>query len=290
MPQQPERRRIFVRDRSIELSVLDWKTAGPCLLLAHANGFCADVLIPFGDALSSRFHVLAYDARGHGKSDSPLPPEPYRWEELIDDQVSLIKALGVEYEFERLARGVGHSMGASTMLAAASRCPDLFDQIDLIDPIIAPPLHERTGFYAGEGDHPMAVRARKRRRTFASRAELQARWQAKGIHAEWDKRALREWIDHGFREVEEGIALCCDPEVEACIYEGGRELDFFREVETLSTPSRYFHSGRGFVAKDLADRFVAHCPSMRLVGISHGHFAPMEDPEGMAAHLFETGA
>ena len=288
--QRPERRQVYLRDRNIELSVLDWHTAGPCLLLAHANGFCADVLIPLGDALSAHFHVLAYDARGHGKSQAPVPPEPYRWQELIDDQISLIKMLGVENGFERLARGVGHSMGASILLAAASRCPNLFERIELIDPIIAPPNAERTGFYAGEGEHPMAVRARKRRRWFESRAALELQWAERGTFAEWDPRAIREWLAHGFREVDQGIELCCDPEIEACLYEGGRELDFFREVQTLSTPTGYFHSARGFVPIDLARRFVASRPPMELKEISLGHFAPVEDPNGMADRLLEVGS
>jgi pimeloyl-ACP methyl ester carboxylesterase len=286
MPRPLERRRIHLPSRDIDLSVLDWGGTGPVLLLAHANGFCADVLAPLGNKLSDRFHVLAYDARGHGESQAPNSPEAYRWLELIDDQIALIGVLRDEFGFDSVAWGIGHSMGASVMLAAAARSEGLFKRIDLIDPIIAPPSGERTGFYAGEGEHPLAMRARKRRRSFPSLEELRARWAERGTYGDWDPGPLGEWLAHGFRESSGGgVELRCDPEVEACIYEGGRDLDFFQETNALSLPARYLHSERGFVPRDLAQRFVAQCDSMTLEAMPFGHFAPMENPEALARQL-----
>ncbi len=281
---EPERRRISLSGRNCELGLVDWGGSGPVLLLAHANGFCADVFGPFVQSLVSDFHVIGYDARGHGESDMPAARSAYLWSELIADQVALVEELRLAYGIDRLGRGVGHSMGASIMLAVAARRPDLFESIDLIDPIIALPPSERTGYYAGEGQHPMAERARKRRRSFQSRVALRAKWEQRGIYAEWDLQALNSLLAYTFRDLPNGeIELKCDPEVEAFIYEGGRDLDLFAEVASLTTPARLFHSERGFVPRTVAEQLVATNPFLRLERLELGHFAPMEAPSTMAS-------
>jgi len=177
------------------------------------------------------------------------------------------------------------------MLAVASRRPDLFDAIDLIDPIIAPPPGERTGYYAGRGKHPMAEQARKRRRKFDSRTALRSKWEGRGVHADWDRRAFSNLLDHGFRDLPSGeVELKCDPEVEACIYEGGRDLDFFAEVKSLATPVRLFHSEHGFVPRSLAEQLVATNSYLHLEALDFGHSAPMEAPSAMARMVLPRSA
>jgi pimeloyl-ACP methyl ester carboxylesterase len=63
------RRRLRLPSRGIELALVDWGGDGPLALLAHANGFCADVLGPLAERLRARFHVVGFDARGHGDSE-----------------------------------------------------------------------------------------------------------------------------------------------------------------------------------------------------------------------------
>jgi pimeloyl-ACP methyl ester carboxylesterase len=291
MDLKPERRRVALSGRDCELALVDWGGTGPVLLLAHANGFCADVLGPFARLLTSEFHVIGYDARGHGDSDAPKAHGAYQWSELIADQVALIEQIQLELGLDRLDRGVGHSMGASVMLAVAARHPDLFGSIDLIDPIIALPPSQRTGYYAGEGEHPMAERARKRRRRFESRAALRAKWEQRNVYADWDRQALIELLDHAFRDSPKGgIELKCDPDVEALIYEGGRDLEFFAEVGSLTVPARLFHSERGFVPRAVAEQLVASSQFLHLERLELGHFAPMESPSEMASMILHESA
>jgi len=71
-----------VRADSLRLHYLEWGDAGPPLagqaaVLLHATGFLARLWEPIAEGLSGRFHVYAYDARGHGDSDKPaLPARP----------------------------------------------------------------------------------------------------------------------------------------------------------------------------------------------------------------------
>jgi hypothetical protein len=73
--------------------------------------------------------------------------------------------------------------------------------------------------------------------------------------------------------------------VEAIIYEGGRDLDFFAEVASLTTPARLFHSERGFVPRAVAEQLVATNSFLRLERLELGHLAPMEAPAAMASMI-----
>jgi pimeloyl-ACP methyl ester carboxylesterase len=65
------------------------------------------------------FHVVTYDARGHGRSGYTLRPEDYQPEALAMDLLGLLDALGIER-----ASICGTSMGASTALMLAALHPE----------------------------------------------------------------------------------------------------------------------------------------------------------------------
>ena len=74
--------------------------------------------------------LLRYDARGHGKSTGRKVPEDYQWRSLADD---LLRLLDRWFPGEPV-HGVGPSMGAATLLHAASREPDRFAGLTLMVP------------------------------------------------------------------------------------------------------------------------------------------------------------
>lgn len=74
--------------------------------------------------------LLRYDARGHGRSTGRKVPEAYRWPNLAED---LLRLLDHWFPGERV-HGVGPSMGAATLLHAASREPDRFTGLTLMVP------------------------------------------------------------------------------------------------------------------------------------------------------------
>jgi pimeloyl-ACP methyl ester carboxylesterase len=76
------------------------------VLLLHGIGVTAD--LNWGGsfaALTSRFHVVAPDLRGHGRHASPAPD--FRLEDCVDDAVRLADALGID----RFV-AAGYSMGS----------------------------------------------------------------------------------------------------------------------------------------------------------------------------------
>jgi pimeloyl-ACP methyl ester carboxylesterase len=72
--------------------------------------------------LAERFDVVTYDRRGHGQSSAP-PGQGSRTQDE-DDLVGLIEALDIAP-----ANVSGNSFGASTVLGAAGRRPEVFARI-----------------------------------------------------------------------------------------------------------------------------------------------------------------
>jgi 3-oxoadipate enol-lactonase len=66
----------------------------PVLVLSHSLGTNLALWHPQRAALESRFRVLRYDIRGHGRSS--VPRGPYSIEQLAGDVVALLDTTGVE--------------------------------------------------------------------------------------------------------------------------------------------------------------------------------------------------
>jgi pimeloyl-ACP methyl ester carboxylesterase len=77
--------------------------------------------------------VLAYDARGHGRSSAPSEPTAYGYAELSGDLRILLDALGIER-----AVLAGASMGAHTAARFALEHPDRVAALALITPAYDP--------------------------------------------------------------------------------------------------------------------------------------------------------
>lgn len=116
----------------------------PCLLI---HGWTCDSLdwsfqIPL---LLSRGHrVIAFDARGHGRSSVPpeSSPDQLRPEVTADDAAALLSAIGSKTPHIVF----GHSSGALTASLVATRHPQLVKALVLIDPIYFSPRADCVGF------------------------------------------------------------------------------------------------------------------------------------------------
>lgn len=137
-----------VRANGVDLGV--YRTGdGPPIVLAHGFGESGLRWVPLANDLATDYEVVAYDARGHGRSDAPATG--YRLEDRIADLRGLLRELGLDDPIL-----LGHSMGAATVAWTAARHPDLPRAIVLEDPI---GLHERPD----RGPDERAAMARERR-------------------------------------------------------------------------------------------------------------------------------
>jgi pimeloyl-ACP methyl ester carboxylesterase len=102
--------------------------SGPAVLLSH--GFRASSVIWRAqmDALSDRYHVIAWDMRGHGRSDSPSDAALYSHQASVADMVAIMRDCGVD----RAAIG-GLSLGGFISLAFYLAHPEKTTALLLFD-------------------------------------------------------------------------------------------------------------------------------------------------------------
>ena len=107
----------------VRLSVKQAGT-GPDMILIHGRTLYKEDMDPLFNHYKDQYHVVSYDVRGHGKTESG---GECTLDDLSDDLVGLIAA----YQLEKPVV-IGFSMGSYIALRTAERYPDLFTGIVLI--------------------------------------------------------------------------------------------------------------------------------------------------------------
>jgi len=270
MSDVPRERRVGARGLSFR--ALEWPGAAPAALLLHATSFCADVWRPVWQAAretdSRARGATAVDQRGHGRSEAPAAPGAYAWTELAQDAAELADALGAP----RLA--VGHSSGATALLAAAGLRPAAFAAVVAIEPVLFEP---GGGGFAGGG--ALAAGARRRRDRFASRDEARERLRTRFPYSGFAPDAFEAYLDGALRAISVGVELCCPGEREACCYEGAAALDPWPLAARIAVPLLLVLGERGAVPGALRDRLLDARAGSQVATIPGAtHFAALERP------------
>jgi pimeloyl-ACP methyl ester carboxylesterase len=274
------------RANGIELALFEWPGEGPEVFFAHATGFharCWDQVI----AQLPGFHCWAIDMRGHGRSDKPAPPYP--WRNFGEDVAAVANQAGIKG-----AVGVGHSKGGHAVTLAAAISPELFSSLLLVDPVILP-----RSAYVGLRDMEDHFAAR-RRNTWASPEEMFERFKDRPPFNVWEPAVLKDYCDYGLLPAPEGegYVLACPPEIEAATYAGSASDDIYEQIATVTIPVRILRARErnGPIAgdmsgsptnPDLASHF-ANAVDMPLP--QYTHFMPMQDPGFIAAQVKELAA
>jgi pimeloyl-ACP methyl ester carboxylesterase len=92
--------------------------SGPAMVWAHGLAGTWQGWEKVMDFFQNRFRVIAYDARGHGRSEIPDQPEAYAQDIMVEDMRGLLDALGITKAIVG-----GHSMGANVALNFAIKYP-----------------------------------------------------------------------------------------------------------------------------------------------------------------------
>jgi 3-oxoadipate enol-lactonase len=73
---------------------LNGPASAPVVTLSHSLATNLAMWEPQLNALAARYRVLRYDTRGHGGTDAPSGP--YSLDQMAEDAVALLRALGIE--------------------------------------------------------------------------------------------------------------------------------------------------------------------------------------------------
>jgi 3-oxoadipate enol-lactonase len=108
---------------SVEVSyTLEGPDDAPVVVFSNSLGTTGVMWDAQAAALSGRFRVLRYAARGHG--ESPAPPGPYTVDDLAHDVVALLDRL----ELERVSF-CGLSIGGMTGMWLGAHAPERIDRL-----------------------------------------------------------------------------------------------------------------------------------------------------------------
>jgi pimeloyl-ACP methyl ester carboxylesterase len=271
----------------IDLAVHQW--AGPSaeaapLVFAHATGFHGRVW----DAVIQRLPAhpaYAIDMRGHGASRAgPISD----WRLLASDVTEFMTQASVSG-----AVGIGHSMGAHTLLQVAADHPEAFCRLVLFDPVILAPEFYVPGdpLYTADNPHP----AIRRKRDFASAEAMIERFRERDPYHLFNPQVFADYCRHGLVPAAAGggMELACAPEVEASVYASSRSngaiLAAARRVAIPVLVARAKHTDlQDFkssptwpeLASILPQGTDLHRPDMT-------HFHPFQDPVDAARIIAE---
>ena len=261
----------------VELAVYDFGGTGPDLLLVHATGFCAGVLLPLARALSDRFRCHALDLRGHGRSGRPADGN-FAWSGFGVDVQTVVDRLGLDRP-----AGFGHSCGGASLLLAEQARPGTFRSLYLFEPVVVP--DQAVPFPLAE--NPLSRGARRRRATFPSAEDAYVNFAAKPSFGVLDPEVLQRYVEDAFEVVPDAeggdgreIRLRCDRDDEAEVYVHGFANGVYARLPEVACPTVFAFGedtdsfGADVMGAD-AGR-VAHATVEAFPGL--GHFGPLERP------------
>ena len=267
-------------------SFLEWKTAEnlPTLHFAHANGFNGLTYRRLLEPLADRFHMRAWDARGHGKTTlAAVPATQNSWYRYGDDLVALLEKFAEETGGPVLLGG--HSMGGTTSILAAARRPDLVRGIVLLDPVMihhhqGRMLHWMRKLGLGLGPHDLATSAEKRRSVFPDRQTIVEKYTGRGAFRTWPVEMIADYVAGGTNDLANGeVELSCAPAWEAANFRGHNH-DTFAALHKLECPLTLVYAGVGTTCRGDAPMIIGRQDkkaTILRIGTAT-HFLPMEYP------------
>lgn len=264
------------------------ETADPDIVFIHATGFNALTYRAMLAPLGERLHVVAVDARGHGRTQLPASTWGYTsWDRHRDDGIALL-----ERHFTGPVTLAGHSMGATVSLLIAGARPDLVSSLALLEPVIVdqgvhafmqlpggPLLHRMTA--------PIARTAVRRRAGFESREAAMAAFTGRGVFKSFPSDCIADYLTDGLLEDGRGgFSLACAPKFEAATYSAQRHDTWgaLRRVQCPIVLLRAQHNSTSTTAG--MHRIAAMKPDARIAVVDGAtHMLPIERPDRARAAI-----
>jgi pimeloyl-ACP methyl ester carboxylesterase len=265
----------------VHVAVHDFGGDGRLLVLCHATGFCGLTWLPLIEPLVAKLdlpvHLVALDFRAHGQTELPSGVD-LAWRGMADDLTAVIDELSPGEP----VWAVGHSMGGSAIILAETARPGLVERAWTYEPILLPHGPTRTG----SSGPAIAVGARARRATFASRQEAYDRYASRPPLGLLDPGVLAAYIEHGFvDEPSGGVTLRCAPHQEASVFEH-HNAGTFEAAGRLTMPIVVAASGDGDGPAEWVHSAVDLYPHLSLVNYPDlTHFGPLQEPDRLAVDV-----
>lgn len=241
---------------------LEGPDGAPVLVFSNSLGTTGAMWDEQAEALSDRFRILRYDARGHG--DSPAPPGPYSIADLGGDVIALLDRLGLE-----TVSFCGLSIGGMTAMWLGANAPERIEALAVCCTAarLAPP------------------------EMWIDRAALvRAEGVAAVVEATVERWFRPEFIESNPAAVERIRAafLTTDPEGYAGSCEAVAEFDFRERLGGVAPRTLVIAGGDDPVGTpELVRELAAGIPEAHLASLPARHLASVEQPGLFTAALLE---
>lgn len=232
----------------------------PAILFAHSIGCDHRLWDHQAQALSARFRIVRYDARGHGASDAP--DGDYTIETLAADALAILDALAIDS-----VHLCGLSLGGTLGQWLALNAPQRLLSLALCD------TAARLGVAEGWQQRADATRSGG----MSSLVEMSmTRFFSEGFRAR-DPATVERFRATFLATPAQGFAGCC-----AVL----RDCDFTAELGQMNVPTLVL-TGLEDAPTPPADSEIlaAGIPGATLVLLETGHISAVEDPAGFTAAL-----
>ncbi len=253
---------------------------GPVLHLGPANGFPPQTYQPLIEPLLESYRVLSVLPRALWPNTEP-PPKPQEWVyNIVPDLLSGLH----EHQLDQ-AIVIGHSIGAITAMMAATKQPQLFKAVIVLDPTI---FTSRQNWMIRLSrlinlDPPMARRAEKRRYQFADLDEALAYFKSKRLFQDWSDDALTLYCETLVPNGNGGYQLAW-PRAWEAFYFRTLYTGIWHGIQAFKRTSLPLLAIRGGTSTTFTEEVVRRMqqvlPDMTFAEIDgHGHLFPMTAPE-----------
>ncbi len=258
----------FVTVNGLRMHYLDWGTAGrQPLVLIHGLDRTAHTFDHLAPHFAGRYHVLAFEMRGHG--DSGWDPEG-RY--LVEDHARDLEGFVRELQLRDVIVW-GNSTGGRVAQVYAGMHPELVSAV--ISEDVGP---ERPRQIADS----YARRVKDESRGWVSEEELVA--QLRKSNPRMPEPNIRAWVRSGTRRSDDGrLVWKRDPK----LANGFVATDLWTFVSRIESPILYVLGGAStIVPADTQARLRTTLPAAQIVTMPGlGHYPSEEMPEAFLAHV-----
>ncbi len=231
---------------------LQGKPGAPVLVLSNSLGTNYSMWDPQLAEFKKHFHVLRYDTRGHGQSS--VTPGPYSIEQLANDVIALLDAVGLDR-----VHFCGLSMGGMIGMWLAAHAPDRFKKIVLCN----------TAAKIGNAE------------TWNVRIEAVQKDGMKPIAA----AVVERWFSPAFRRNAPAIIAAtqkmledANPEGYAACCAAVRDFDYREKLGSIHTPTLVISGTHDPATPPSDGHFLeAHIPGARYAELNAAHLSNIED-------------
>lgn len=192
--------------------------ASPTLHFSAANGFSVAAYQHFLGQFEPAFHIVALENRGIWSKSAP--PPRLHWNTHADDMIALLAHRRESGQDSGPVVAIGHSIGATVSAIAASRRPDLFRALIMVDPAGPPGRYlwrlPSAALRRMMRNHALVTSAKNRRNQWDSTAHFYTSLRDKSVYKTFTEQAMRDYAHSALKQSDNGqLQLRYDPHWEA---------------------------------------------------------------------------